>query len=252
MRGSYASIPFKLVQTLSNTNLVFRLLARSIFRASSLDCAASVVRRRRLRRLQRSPVCQRHRPDHRCFSVRFKPATRSDNNLYRLAYYRSRASIISVITALSYGPRLIATVVSSKLLELHGPWPLLWGSLGCSFSGVALAFFLVEPKSTNAALDDCGASGSDSHLCDEGEPAATTIGRLKAKLLSVVTETQQGFSHLLQRCDTRVIRIALCLVIMTLAWQANLSSEIMRRKFGWTWAQVRNPTCRHADTEAYY
>lgn len=175
-----------------------------------------------------------------------------ENSLHRLTNCRSSASIISVITALSYGPRLIATVVSSKLLELHGPWPLLWGSLGCSFLGVALALFLVEPKSTNAAVDECGASGSNSHLRDEEEPAAPTIRRLKAKLSSVVTETQQGFSYLLQRCDAHVIRIALCLVIMTLAWQANLSSEIMRRKFGWTWAQVRNPTCRHADTEAYH
>ncbi|KAJ4154923.1 hypothetical protein LMH87_000194 [Akanthomyces muscarius] len=159
-------------------------------------------------------------------------------NVTGLTTDASRASIISVITALSYGPRLIATVVSSKLLELHGPWPLLWGSLACSFLGVVFALFIVEPKSTKIALDDCGASGSDGGLRDEEQPAAPAIGRLKAKLFNVVTETRQGFSYLLQRCNAHVVRIALCLVIMTLAWQANLSSEIMRRKFGWTWAQL--------------
>lgn len=172
--------------------------------------------------------------------------------MFQLANCHPSASIISVITALSYGPRLIATVVSSKLLELHGPWPLLWGSLACSFLGVVFALFIVEPKSTKIALDDCGAYGSDIGLRDEEQPAAPAIGRLKAKLFNVVTETRQGFSYLLQRCSAHVIRIALCLVIMTLAWQANLSSEIMRRKFGWTWAQVRIPTCRHVCHKADY
>ncbi|OAR00487.1 hypothetical protein LLEC1_00812 [Akanthomyces lecanii] len=126
------------------------------------------------------------------------------------------ASIISVITALSYGPRLITTVVSSKLLELHGPWPLLWGSLACSFFSVFLAFFFIEPNSAKDAPVDGGTSESSTGPRDD-EPTAPTVSRLKARSSNVVTETNQGFSYVLQRCNAHVISYLSALkIIVTL------------------------------------
>ncbi|KAJ3498983.1 hypothetical protein NLG97_g702 [Lecanicillium saksenae] len=156
-------------------------------------------------------------------------------NLTGLTTDTARASMISILITLSYGPRLIATVIASRLLALHGPWPLLWTSLLFSFIAVGFTCFFVEPESSKKSAT----SGSDDNVCiSDEEPIAIAKGQLKTRILKSFRETREGFAYVMEKCNSHVIRVALCLVVMTLAWQTNLSEEIMRRKFGWTWAQL--------------
>ncbi|KAJ6779517.1 hypothetical protein PWT90_06368 [Aphanocladium album] len=104
------------------------------------------------------------------------------------------------------------------------------------FKAVLFACFFVEPKSFKKPATS---SADEDTACLVGEePIALAKGQLKARVLSSLRQTKEGFSYVMGKCNSHVIRVALCLVAMTLAWQTNLSDEIMRRKFGWTWSQL--------------
>ncbi|OAA52990.1 Major facilitator superfamily [Cordyceps fumosorosea ARSEF 2679] len=159
-------------------------------------------------------------------------------NITGLTTDASRPSVISILVTLAYGPRLIATMASSKMIQLYGPWLLLWLSLGSAVLGFVLAFFLLESTQRPMSSSDTIAGGSTAGPLAEDDPYSSK-GGLKARILKSYQETTAGFSYLLKQCDLRVLRLAICLLVMTLAWQSNgLSSQIMRKRFGWTWANV--------------
>ncbi|KAM0745507.1 hypothetical protein ACQRIT_000891 [Beauveria bassiana] len=159
-------------------------------------------------------------------------------NVTGLTTDASRPSVISVLVTLAYGPRLIATMASSKMIQLYGPWLLLWLSLGSAVVAFFSAFFLLEPTQRPRSSADAIASGSTAGPLADDDPDFSK-GGLKARILKSYQETIAGFSYLLKQCDLRVFKLAICLLVMTLAWQSNgLSSQIMRKRFGWTWANV--------------
>lgn len=142
------------------------------------------------------------------------------------------------MVALSYGPRLIATMVAPEMIGRYGPWLLLWISLGFAFFGVFLALFFIEPVHKPKVSADAMASESDAGSPEEN---STHSGKdqLTARILKSFQETTAGLSYLLNRCDSSVIRLVICLLMLTFAWRTNeLSAQIMRKKFGWNWAKV--------------
>ncbi|EJP64896.1 ATP synthase F0 [Beauveria bassiana ARSEF 2860] len=167
----------------------------------------------------------------------------SDNVFYSamiaLADRFNSPSVISVLVTLAYGPRLIATMASSKMIQLYGPWLLLWLSLGSAVLAFFSAFFLLEPTQRPRSSADAIASGSTAGPLADDDDQYFSKGGLKARILKSYQETMAGFSYLLKQCDLRVFKLAICLLVMTLAWQSNgLSSQIMRKRFGWTWANL--------------
>lgn len=150
------------------------------------------------------------------------------SNITGLTTDASRPSVISVLVTLAYGPRLIAAMATSKMIQTYGPWLLLWLSLGFAVLCIFLALFFLEPTQKPKSSTDAIASESDADLRKAG---------LKARILKSYQETTAGFSYLFKQCNSGVLRLAICLLVMTLAWQSNgLTSQIMRRRFGWTWA----------------
>ncbi|KAK8147944.1 hypothetical protein G3M48_000642 [Beauveria asiatica] len=151
-------------------------------------------------------------------------------NVTGLTTDASRPSVISVLVTLAYGPRLITAMATSKMIQLYGPWLLLWLSLGSAVLCIFLTFFFLEPTQKPKSSTDAIASENDTGLGKGG---------LKARILKSYQETTAGFSYLLKQCGSGVLRLAMCLLVMTLAWQSNgLSSQIMRKRFGWTWANL--------------
>ncbi|KAM3465988.1 hypothetical protein MY5147_009159 [Beauveria neobassiana] len=92
-------------------------------------------------------------------------------NVTGLTTDASRPSVISVLVTLAYGPRLIATMASSKMIQLYGPWLLLWLSLGGSTAGPP---------------------------ADDDDPYFSK-GGLKARIFKSYQETIAGFSYLLKQ-----------------------------------------------------
>lgn len=150
------------------------------------------------------------------------------------------SSMFALLVALSYGPRLLATVAASRMIDLYGPWVPLWLSLGFTTLSMLLSFFLVEPKSKKVNSIDATASENGASSSAVG-PTTPRIGLLRTKILGGLGAAKAGVSYLVNRCNAFVIRLVACLVIMTLAWQSSgENAQIMRRKFGWTWAKASN------------
>lgn len=151
----------------------------------------------------------------------------------------SRSSVFSFIIALSLGPRLIATIVASRLIELYGPWLPLWLSLGFLVATCLLSFFIIEPKKKVKHLDDSVTDDANAHSSSEQPTAAAGSRQLKDKILRSFQEARAGASFLMQKSSSFTFRIIVCLVFMTLAWQCSgVSEQLMRRRFGWSWAKV--------------
>lgn len=170
----------------------------------------------------------------------FSAAAKSANDLFS-------SSIFAVLVALSYGPRLIATVAASRMIELYGPWLPLWLSLGFTTLCVPSALFLVEPKNEQIGSIDTTAGESDASASGDDSPVSY-VGQLKTKTLGGLRTAKAGISHLVNRCNPYIIRLVTCLVVMTLAWQSSgENAQIMRRRFGWTWGKASNDSlpCVH-------
>lgn len=154
----------------------------------------------------------------------------------------SRSSVFSFIIALSLGPRLIATIVASRLIELYGPWLPLWFSLGFLVATCLLSFFIIEPKKKIKHLDDSVSDDANAYSSSEQPTAAAGSRQLKDKILRSFQEARAGASFLMQKSSSFTIRIIVCLIFMTLAWQCSgVSEQLMRRRFGWSWAKVCMP-----------
>lgn len=95
------------------------------------------------------------------------------------------SSMFAVLFVLSYGPRLIATVAVSRIIDLYGPWLPLWLSLGFTTLSILSAFFLVEPKNEPISSIDAtaGESGANS---SEDVPTTSHAGQLKIKISKVL------------------------------------------------------------------
>ncbi|KAM3539612.1 hypothetical protein ARSEF1564_007483 [Beauveria bassiana] len=119
-------------------------------------------------------------------------------NVTGLTTDASRPSVISVLVTLAYGPRLIATMASSKMIQLYGPWLLLWLSLGSAVVAFFSAFFLLEPTQRPRSSADAIASGSTAGPLADDDPYFSK-GGLKARILKSYQETIAGFSYLLKQ-----------------------------------------------------
>lgn len=154
----------------------------------------------------------------------------------------SRSSVFSFIIALSLGPRLIATIVASRLIELYGPWLPLWLSLGFLIATCLLSFFIIEPEKKSGRSDDSVTDDANAHSSPEQPTAVASSGQLKDKILRSLQEARAGASFLMQKSSSFTIRIVVCLIFMTLAWQCSgVIEQLMRRRFGWSWAKVCMP-----------
>ncbi|PTB34895.1 uncharacterized protein TrAFT101_008153 [Trichoderma asperellum] len=160
-------------------------------------------------------------------------------NITSLTTDVSRSSVFSFIIALSLGPRLIATIVASRLIELYGPWLPLWFSLGFLVATCLLSFFIIEPKKKVKHLDDSVSDDANAYSSSEQPTAAAGSRQLKDKILRSFQEARAGASFLMQKSSSFTIRIIVCLIFMTLAWQCSgVSEQLMRRRFGWSWAKL--------------
>lgn len=157
------------------------------------------------------------------------------------------SSMFAVLFALSYGPRLIATLAVSRIIDLYGPWLPLWLSLGFTALSILSALFLVEPSNKPISSMDATAGESGDHSSEEA-PTVPLVGQLKTEILGGFRAAKAGVYHLINRCNSYVIRLATCLVVMTLAWQSSgENAQIMRKRFGWTWAKASDDSspCVH-------
>lgn len=138
---------------------------------------------------------------------------------------------------LSLGPRLIASVASAKLIESYGPWMPLWLSLGFTVLAAALSCFLLEPMKKQKVDED---PDGDSNTSDQEAPAPlSATQQLRSNLTKRYQNFKSGAVYLLRRSNGNMIRLTICYLLTTLAWQsASIIEQLIRRRFSWTWGEV--------------
>ncbi|KAM0457319.1 hypothetical protein ACHAO4_003117 [Trichoderma viride] len=96
-----------------------------------------------------------------------------------------------------------------------------------------------KPKKKVKHLDDSVTDDANAHSSSEQPTAAAGSRQLKDKILRSFQEARAGASFLMQKSSSFTFRIIVCLVFMTLAWQCSgVSEQLMRRRFGWSWAKL--------------
>lgn len=103
-----------------------------------------------------------------------------------------------------------------------------------------LSFFIIEPEKNSKQSDDSAMRDASVNSTEEQPGGPPGSGRLKDQILKSFQEARAGAAFIIQKSSSFTIRIILCLVFMTLAWQCSgVSEQLMRRRFGWSWAEVR-------------
>lgn len=143
-----------------------------------------------------------------------------------------RSSMYSLILGVQLGPRLIINVISSRLIDAYGPWVIMWLSLGFSYLCIILGFFFIEPERKPKRL-----------TTDTTDAESQTSSHAKGALSKAIREATSGITYLAKKTNIEVVQTTACLIIMGLAAVCSTeNNQLLRRRFGWTWAKVSPPT----------
>jgi hypothetical protein len=160
-----------------------------------------------------------------------------------LAHKTFSASAFSFFVAVSLGVRLLATILTSELMEKHGAWLPTELALCVAIATIAIPLFL--PTSTNVKTSPSRTSeesrdAGDSQIPPNEVSSSEENAGLAKRIRDGVNRAASGASFLLQRRGGQTTKLMLSLALTSISWQSSgMAAQFARKKFGWSWSQVR-------------